>query len=41
MLGGSGGGSPQIAMAGGPEKSKLKEALNHVNEMFLAHFKAK
>ena len=41
LLGGSGGGSPQIAMAGGPEKSKLKEALNHVNEMFLAHFKAK
>jgi alanyl-tRNA synthetase len=41
ILGGSGGGSPQLAMAGGPEKTKLNEALNFVNEQLLAHINAK
>jgi len=40
ILGGSGGGSPQLAMAGGPEKAKLSEALKYVNEQLLAHINA-
>jgi len=37
ILGGSGGGSPQLAMAGGPLQPKLTEALNYLSQQLLLH----
>lgn len=41
ILGGSGGGSPQLAIAGGPEYTKLPDALKYLSEQLLPHLQAR